>query len=171
MQLNSRDKLKQLCFTTYVVTIMKTPHLLSSECDLTICTRSAQASHKDFVAATQIVVSQYSAELPLHADRLIRAAAQTILADLMPASHTIHNRFSRCPHFETLLIGRRHAAFSSVTFCRLQSSEMGFPDSLPDNTIRIAMTIPTQIQNQPLVSPEAEISIRSSRSSIMTGCG
>ena len=146
MQLNSRDKLKQLCFTTYVVTIMKTPHLLSSECDLTICTRSAQASHKDFVATTQIVVSQYSAELSFHADRLIRAAAQTILADLMPASHTIHNRVSRCPHLEcpplvrcssSFFIGRRHAAFSSVTFCRLQSSEMGFPDGLPDNTIRI----------------------------------
>ena len=52
-------------------------------------------------------------------------------------------------HFHS---GRRHAAFSSVTFCRLQSSGMGFTDSPPDNTIRIAMTILTQIQNQPLVS-------------------
>ena len=52
-------------------------------------------------------------------------------------------------HFHS---GRRHAAFSSVTFCRLQSSGMGFTDSPLDNTIRIAMTILAQIQNQPLVS-------------------
>ena len=30
--------------------------------------------------------------------------------------------------------------------------QMGFTDGLPDNTIRITMIIPTQIQNQPLVS-------------------
>ena len=39
---------------------MKSPHLLSSECDLAICTRSAQASPKEFVATTQTVVSQCS---------------------------------------------------------------------------------------------------------------
>ena len=54
MQLKSRDQLKQLCFTTYVVTTMKSPHLLSSEYDLAMSTRSAQASQKrkDFITTT-----------------------------------------------------------------------------------------------------------------------
>ena len=30
-------KLKQLCFTTYVVTTMKSLDIVSSECDLAIC--------------------------------------------------------------------------------------------------------------------------------------
>ena len=120
----------------------------------------AQASHKDFVATTQTVISQCSAELSFHADRLIRAAVQTILADLTPASHTIHKRVSRCPDFEypplvrcssSFLSGRSpcsvHTAFSSV-----HSSDMGFADGPPNNTIKITRTIPTQIQNQPLVS-------------------
>ena len=72
-------------------------------------------------------------------DRMDRAAVQTILAVLMPASHTIHNRVPRCPDLEYLLTV-------------LQSSEMGFADNPPDNTVKIAMTIPTQIQNQPFVS-------------------
>ena len=76
-----------------------------------------------------------------------RAAVQTILADLMPASHTIHNKVSHCSDLEfppldrywaQLHIGRRHAPFLSVSFCRPLSSEMGFA---PDNTVRIAMTI------------------------------
>ena len=29
---------------------------------------------------------------------------------------------------------------------------MGIPDGTPNNTVRIAMTIPAQIQNQPFVS-------------------
>ena len=32
-----------------------------------------------------------------------RAAVQTILADLMPASHTIHNKVPRSPYLEYLL--------------------------------------------------------------------
>ena len=82
-------------------------------------------------------------------------ACTTIFADFMPASHTIHNRFhavwigntfSRCS--SSFFIGRRHAASLSVSFCRLQSSEMRFADSPLDNTVRIAMTIHTKIQNQ-----------------------
>ena len=139
---------------------MKSPHLLSSECDLAICTRSAQTSHKDFVVTTQTVVSQRSADLPFYADRLIRAAVHTILADLMPAGRTNRNMVSRCPVFEYppfsvrahLNCERRHTAFSSVTFRQLKSTETGFANSPPDKTIRIATTIPTQIQNQQLVS-------------------
>ena len=133
---------------------MKSPYLLSSAHDLAICTRSAQASHKDFVATTQTVVSQCSTELSF------LPAVHTILADVMPAIHTIHNRVSRYPDFEypplvrcssSFRIGRRHAAFSSVSFCRLQLSEMGFANGPPDNTVRTAMTIPTQIQKEPLI--------------------
>ena len=90
-----------------------------------------------------------------------RAAVWTILADLIPtiAHHFATTKFhaeSGSEHLlmllELIFLGRRHAAFSSVSFCRLQSSEMGFANGPPDNTVRITMTVPTQIQNQPIVS-------------------
>ena len=38
--------IQRQCFTTYVVTTMKSPHLLSTVHDLAICTRSVQSSEK-----------------------------------------------------------------------------------------------------------------------------
>ena len=46
----------------------------------------------------------------------------------------------------------RAAVAKSVPRVRPVICPMGFANGLPDNTIRITMTIPTQIRNQPLVS-------------------
>ena len=102
-------------------------------------------------------ISSRQLRLSSHNTRLFIRFLQTSClqdAPLERKSHTVRIfstllSFGVQAHFNC---GRRHAAFSSVTFRRLQSSEMGFADSPPDNTIRITMTIPTQIQNQPPVS-------------------
>ena len=139
---------------------MKSPHLLSSAHDLAICTRSAQTSHKeeDFITTSQTVVSRFSAELShrqdgprCRPDDSCRPHARNLHHSQQYSTQSLDlNTFSWC--LSSFFIGRRHAAFSSVSFCRLQSSEMGFANSPPNNTVRIAMTIPTQIQNHPLVS-------------------
>ena len=95
---------------------------LSSAHDLAICTRSAQTSHKERISSLQLRLSPHARK-----------------------PHLIWITLSRC--LSSFFIGRRHAAFSSVSFCRLQSSEMGFANNPPVNTVRIAMTSRTQIQN------------------------
>ena len=132
---------------------MKSTHLLSSVHDLAICTRSAQTLHKK-----RFRHDSDCRLIPLgrvfSTDRMYRAAVQSILADLVSAITPSAIWFSPEPgsiELTFFFLGRRHAA-STVSLCRLQSSEIEFTIGPPDNTARSAMTMPTQIQNQPLVS-------------------
>ena len=135
---------------------MKSPHLLSSVHDLAICTRSAQTSHKeeDFITTSR-TVAQYSAEF---SHRMDRATVQRILADLIsaiPQFRITRNKVSRRVQIWLELIFHWMQSRSILIGLPLPTSvicPMGFTNGLPDNTIRITMTIPTQIQNQPLVS-------------------
>ena len=107
------------------------------------------------ISSPQLRLSSHDTWPSFHTDRMDRAAVQTFVADLMPAIYTIRNRVPRRVRtcLSSFFIGRRHAAFSSISCCRQQSSEMGFANGPPDNTIRITMAI----QNQPLVSRSRSI--------------
>ena len=141
---------------------MKSLHLFSSAHDLATCTRSARTSHKeeDFITTSQSLVSRNSAEFSHRQDRPRCRPDDSCRSHIRnSASFAIRfhtqspdlDTFSRC--LSSFSIGRSYAAFSSVSFCRLQSSDQwDSQNGPPDNTVRIAMTIPTQIQNQPLVS-------------------
>ena len=139
---------------------MKSPHLLSSAHDLACCTRSAQASHSEkVVSSLQLRLSSHDTRPAVTQTGWTALPSRRFLQTSCPQATPfttgfqavrIWNTFSRCS--SSFFIGRLHAAFLSVSFCRLQSSGMGFANSPPDNTARIEMTIPTQIQNQPLVS-------------------
>ena len=89
-----------LCFTTYVVTTMKSPHLLSTVHDLTICTRSVQSSQKRRFHHYDSDCCLNHTWPSFHTDRIDRAAVSpTTLAALAPASHTSSTsvcRFHAC---------------------------------------------------------------------------
>ena len=110
---------------------MKSPHLLSSVHDLAICTRSDQTSHKeeDFITTSQTVVSQYSAELSHRQDGPRCRPDDSCRSHIRnSASHAISfHAESGSGHLlmmlELISIGHSYAAFSSVSFCRLQSSD------------------------------------------------
>ena len=128
---------------------MKSPHLLSSAHDVALCTRSAQTSHKERISSLQLRLSSHDTrQLPTQTG-WTALQSRRFLQTSCPQATPFATRF----HAESGS-GRAHFSLdvATVSICRLQSSEMGFANSPPDNTVKIAMTIPTQIQNRPLVS-------------------
>ena len=78
-----------LCFTTYVVITMKSPHLLSTVHDLASCTRAVQSSQKRRFHHYDSDCCLNNTWPSFHTDRIDRAAVSpTTLAGLAPASHT-----------------------------------------------------------------------------------
>ena len=138
---------------------VKSPHFPVH--DLDISTRSVQASYKkeDVITASQTVVSQHSAEFSHRQDR------PRCRPDDSCRSHTRNSTsFAQRFHAES---GSGHLLMmlelifhwtklrSILIGFHLPTSvicPMGFTNGLTDNTIRITMTIHTQIQNQPFVS-------------------
>ena len=69
-RLNSRDKLQQLCFTTSVLTTMKSPHFFFFlRSDLLTCRRSAQAPRT--ISSRSIVRLWYLARFPQSGTRVV----------------------------------------------------------------------------------------------------
>ena len=89
------------CATEF--TRLTQPQLLSSEHELAVGTRSAQASHTEKISSLQLTLSSHNTRPNFRTDRMDRAAVQTILTDLMPANHTIHNKVPRSPELQYLL--------------------------------------------------------------------
>ena len=91
-----------LCFTTYVVITMKSPHLLSTVHDMAICTRSVQSSQNRRFHHYDSDCCLNKTWPCFHTDRIDRAAVSpTTLADLASASHTSSTRIPcSCPDLQ-----------------------------------------------------------------------
>ena len=108
-----------LCFTTYVVTTMKSPHLLSTVHDLAICTRSVQSSQKRRFHHYDSDCCLNNTWPSFHTDRFDRAAVSpTTLAALAPVSHT-----------SSTSVCRYHASANHTSSIRIprSSPDLGYP--------------------------------------------
>ena len=117
--MNSRDSTQRLCFTTYVVTTMKSP-TSSRLCTIWLFAHDLLSRHKreDFITTTQTAVSTITWP-SFHTDRTDRAAVSpTTLAAFAPASHT-----------SSTSVCRFHAPANHTSSIRIprSSPDLGYP--------------------------------------------